>query len=131
MIFDFLRQRYVALTPEEWVRQQFTHYLVDYKGYSPMLMGNEITLNIGRLSRRCDTVVFNSSASPLMIIEYKAPMVRITQKVFEQISAYNIAFHARYLTVSNGIESYCCCIGDDNSSFSFLDEIPAFPDIMT
>ena len=84
MVFDFLRKRFVALTPEEWVRQQFTHFLVEHKGYPAMFIGNEITLSVGRLSRRCDSVVFNKSAEPVMIIEYKAPTVKITQKVFEQ-----------------------------------------------
>ena len=110
MVFDFLRKRFVALTPEEWVRQQFTHFLVEHKGYPAMFIGNEITLSVGRLSRRCDSVVFNKSAEPVMIIEYKAPTVKITQKVFEQICSYNIALHAPYLTVSNGLQSYCCRI---------------------
>ena len=114
MVFDFLRKRFVALTPEEWVRQQFTHFLVEHKGYPAMFIGNEITLSVGRLSRRCDSVVFNKSAEPVMIIEYKAPTVKITQKVFEQICSYNIALHAPYLTVSN----------------EFLKDIPAYGELL-
>ena len=126
MVFDFLRKRFVALTPEEWVRQQFTHFLVEHKGYPAMFIGNEITLSVGRLSRRCDSVVFNKSAEPVMIIEYKAPTVKITQKVFEQICSYNIALHAPYLTVSNGLQSYCCRIDKEANTYELQKDIPAY-----
>ena len=130
MVFDFLRKRFVALTPEEWVRQQFTHFLVEQKGYPAMFIGNEITLSVGRLSRRCDSVVFNKSAEPVMIIEYKAPTVKITQKVFEQICSYNIALHAPYLTVSNGLQSYCCRIDKEANTYEFLKDIPAYGELL-
>ena len=130
MVFDFLRKRFVALTPEEWVRQQFTHFLVEHKGYPAMFIGNEITLSVGRLSRRCDSVVFNKSAEPVMIIEYKAPTVKITQKVFEQICSYNIALHAPYLTVSNGLQSYCCRIYKEANTYEFLKDIPAYGELL-
>jgi hypothetical protein len=130
MVFDFLRKRFIALTPEEWVRQQFTHFLVEHKGYPAMFIGNEITLSVGRLSRRCDSVVFNKSAEPVMIIEYKAPTVKITQKVFEQICSYNIALHAPYLTVSNGLQSYCCRIDKEANTYEFLKDIPAYGELL-
>ena len=130
MVFDFLRKRFVALTPEEWVRQQFTHFLVEHKGYPAMFIGNEITLSVGRLPRRCDSVVFNKSAEPVMIIEYKAPTVKITQKVFEQICSYNIALHAPYLTVSNGLQSYCCRIDKEANTYEFLKDIPAYGELL-
>lgn len=130
MVFDFLRKRFVALTPEEWVRQQFTHFLVEHKGYPAMFIGNEITLSVGRLSRRCDSVVFNKSAEPVMIIEYKAPTVKITQKVFEQICSYNIALHAPYLTISNGLQSYCCRIDKEANTYEFLKDIPAYGELL-
>ena len=130
MVFDFLRKRFVALTPEEWVRQQFTHFLVEHKGYPAMFIGNEITLSVGRLSRRCDSVVFYKSAEPVMIIEYKAPTVKITQKVFEQICSYNIALHAPYLTVSNGLQSYCCRIDKEANTYEFLKDIPAYGELL-
>lgn len=130
MVFDFLRKRFVVLTPEEWVRQQFTHFLVEHKGYPAIFIGNEITLSVGRLSRRCDSVVFNKSAEPVMIIEYKAPTVKITQKVFEQICSYNIALHAPYLTVSNGLQSYCCRIDKEANTYEFLKDIPAYGELL-
>lgn len=129
MVFDFLRRRFVALTPEEWVRQQFTRFLAERKGYPAALMGNEIRLRVGRVSRRCDSVVFGGGARPAMIIEYKAPSVRITQAVFEQILSYNTALHAPYLTVSNGLQSYCCRTGGSAASYEFLEDIPAYGEL--
>ena len=86
MIFDFLRRKYVALTPEEWVRQHFVHFLIEHKGYPKGLIGNEIELQIGAKRLRCDSILYNKMAQPQMIIEYKAPTIPIQQKVFQQIS---------------------------------------------
>ena len=74
-ILDFLRKRYVALTPEEWVRQHFTHWLVEHKGYPQGLLGNEIALKCGEKTLRCDSILYNKEMQPVMIIEYKAPAV--------------------------------------------------------
>ena len=102
MIFDFLRRKYVALTPEEWVRQHFTHFLVSQKGYPKTLLANEAQLQIGDKHLRCDTVLYNKEMQPLMIVEYKAPQIQLQQKTFDQISAYNLLLHADFLVVSNG-----------------------------
>ena len=89
-IFDFLRRRYVALTPEEWVRQHFTHYLVEHLAYPAALLANEVSLNVGGALRRCDSVLYaRQGGRPRLIVEYKAPDVAITQHVFNQIAAYN------------------------------------------
>lgn len=128
-IFDVLRRRYVALTPEEWVRQHFTHYLIEHKGYPMALMANEISLNIGNKKLRADSVLYNKLSKPRIIIEYKAPSVAITQKVFDQIAAYNILLHVDYLIVSNGLKHYCCRMDYDNRSYEFLKEIPDYESI--
>ena len=107
-IFDVLRRKYVALTPEEWVRQHFVHFLIEHKGYPKALMANEIQLAIGNKKLRCDSVLYDRTLKPRMIIEYKAPTVNITQKVFDQITIYNMLLHVDYLVVSNGIKHYCC-----------------------
>ncbi len=129
MVFDFLRRRMVALTPEEWVRQNFTRWLVDCKGYPAALMGNEMELTAGGKKRRCDTAVFDSNGSPLVIIEYKAPTVALTQKVFEQISSYNVILHARYIIASNGMTHICCRIDYDRKAYTFLPDIPDFAEL--
>ena len=107
-IFDFLRRRYVKLTPEEWVRQHFVHWLVEQKGYPKGLLGNEIELRVAYKNLRCDSVLYDQQTRPRMIIEYKSPTIHLSQKVFDQISAYNLLLHVDYLVISNGMEHYCC-----------------------
>ena len=130
-IFDVLRRKYVALTPEEWVRQHFVHYLIEHKGYPQSLMANEIQLTIGNKKLRCDSVLYDRSLKPRMIIEYKAPTVNITQKVFDQITVYNMLLHVDYLVVSNGIKHYCCRMDYDNQKYLFLDDIPDYQNLLT
>ncbi len=125
-IFDFLRRRYVALTPEEWVRQHFVHYLVDYKGYPKGLLVNELELRIGEKRLRCDTILYNKALHPQMIIEYKAPTIEIQQRVFDQITIYNMLLHVDYLIVSNGYQHYCCHMDYANHSYKFLSDIPSY-----
>ena len=126
LIFDFLRRKYVALTPEEWVRQHFTHYLVAHKGYPKGLLVNETQLRIGDKSLRCDTVLYNKVMQPRMIIEYKAPTIQIQQKTFDQIAAYNLLLHADYLVISNGMQHYCCQMDYEQRSYRFLTDIPDY-----
>ena len=130
-IFDVLRRKYVALTPEEWVRQHFVHYLIGHKGYPQTLMANEIQLAIGNKKLRCDSVLYDRSLKPRMIIEYKAPTVNITQKVFDQITVYNMLLHVDYLVVINGIKHYCCQMDYDNQKYLFLEDIPDYQEIIT
>ena len=125
-IFDCLRHKFVALTPEEWVRQHFVSFLINHKKYPASLMANEISLSLNGTSRRCDTVVYNKTAQPLVIVEYKASSVEITQKVFDQIVRYNMVLKAQYLIVSNGIKHYCCRIDYDKHTYSFLQDIPPY-----
>lgn len=128
-IFDFLRRKFVALTPEEWVRQHFTHWLVDQKGYPKGLLGNEIALTCGDKTLRCDSVLYNKEAAPLMIIEYKAPTVPVTQRVFSQISVYNLLLHVDYLVVSNGLQHYCCRMDYERQTYAFLEGIPDYGEL--
>ena len=126
MIFDFLRRKYVALTPEEWVRQHFTHFLVSQKGYPKTLLANEAQLQIGDKHLRCDTVLYNKEMQPLMIVEYKAPHIQLQQKTFDQIAAYNLLLHADFLVVSNGLQHYCCQMVYEQRTYRFLTEIPDY-----
>lgn len=128
-IYDILRRRYIALTPEEWVRQHFVHFLTGHKGYPTALMANEISLSIGNKKLRADSVLYDRQMQPRMIIEYKAPHIEITQKVFDQIAAYNLLLHVDYLVVSNGIQHYCCRMDYENHKYEFLREIPDYDEI--
>lgn len=129
LIFDFLRRKYVALTPEEWVRQHFTHYLVEQKGYPRGLMANEMELRLGEKRLRCDTLLYNRNLQPQMIIEYKAPTIQLQQRVFDQITAYNMLLHVDYLVVSNGLQHYCCRMDYEHHSYTFLRDIPHYTEL--
>lgn len=126
VVFDPLRKKRVILTPEEWVRQNFVSYMTNQLGYPKSLMANEIAIKLNDTLRRCDTVVYDLHANPMVIVEYKAPEINITQQVFDQIVRYNMVLHARCLIVSNGMSHYCCLIDYDNSTYSFLNEVPHF-----
>lgn len=125
-IFDFLRRRYVALTPEEWVRQHFVHFLIEHKGYPKGLLTNEVELRIGEKKLRCDSLLYNKELQPQMIIEYKAPHIELTQRVFDQITAYNFLLHVDYLIISNGLQHYCCRMDYEKREYSFLRNIPDY-----
>ena len=128
-IFDFIRKKFVILTPEEWVRQNFLRFLVDEKKYPASLIIVEKEFKLNALSKRSDAVVYNRAGNPIVIIEFKASEVKINQKVFDQIVRYNIKLNVEYLIVSNGIEHYCCRINKEDSSYFFLKEIPDFNSI--
>ncbi|MDR1331007.1 MAG: type I restriction enzyme HsdR N-terminal domain-containing protein [Tannerella sp.] len=128
-IFDPIRRKHVALTPEEWVRQHFVNYLVSEKGYPRELLANEVTVSLNSQTRRCDTVVYDAGLQPLAIIEYKAPGVRITQDVFEQIMRYNISLRVGCLLVSNGVEHYGCRIDYGRDAYTYLKEVPSYDEL--
>ena len=124
--FDPLRDKYVTLTPEEFVRQHFTAWLRDAKHYPASLMANEIGIDVNGTRKRCDTVIFGKDGKPVVIVEYKAPDVAVNQAVFDQIVRYNVALHADYLVVSNGINHYCCVIDYNSGTYHFIPEIPDY-----
>lgn len=130
-IFDILRHRYVAITPEEWVRQHFIHFLTEHKGYPISLLANEVKLCVGNKTLRADSVLYSNTLKPRMIMEYKAPHIAITQKVFDQISIYNMILHVDYLVVSNGMQHYICKMDYDSKKYLFLDGIPNYTELLT
>jgi len=131
MIFDILRHKYVVLSPEEWVRQHFIHYLLNEKHFPAGLMGNEIILHLNGTTKRCDTIVYNRLLQPLMLIEYKAPAVAIAQNAFAQICRYNAALQVPYLTLSNGLTHFCCKVDYSNAHCDFLQSIPTYDQLST
>jgi len=129
-IFDTLRRRWVSLTPEEWVRQRFVQWLISEKGYPAALMANEVSLCQNGISRRCDTLVGDNTGRPVAIVEYKAPSVEVTQAVFDQIVRYNSVLRARCLMVSNGITHFCCLMNYEKNSYSFLQDVPTYQELI-
>ncbi len=129
-VFDIFRKIYVALTPEEWVRQHFLMWLVNDLAYPAGLIAVEASLKYNNLKKRADAVVYNKGALPVMLIECKAPGVEITQKTFEQAARYNFSFNTAFLTLTNGINHYCCRIDLENKKLIFLNKIPSFSEII-
>lgn len=125
-IYDPIRRKSVILTPEEYVRQNFVNWLVKQLRYPASLIANETSIRVNDTLKRCDTVVFNRRGEPLMIVEYKAPHVSITQETFDQIVRYNLSLKARYLVVSNGLHHYCCVIDYKTNTYNFIPEIPNY-----
>ena len=129
-VFDFIRKAYVVLTPEEWVRQQFVHFLVHEKNYPASLISIEKGIKVLGLQKRFDAVVADKSGQPAVLIEFKSPDVKITQKTFEQISAYNLELKVQFLMVSNGMKHYCCKVDFKKRTFQFLTNIPEYNELI-
>ncbi|MDR0413192.1 MAG: type I restriction enzyme HsdR N-terminal domain-containing protein [Dysgonamonadaceae bacterium] len=125
-VFDRLRKQFVRLTPEEFVRQHFIHYLIEHKHYPEGLLANEVCIELGNRSRRCDTVLYDNFLNARMIIEYKAPTVAIDQPVFDQIARYNMHLQVAWLVVSNGLQHFCCYIDHEKQEYFFQKEIPPY-----
>ena len=123
-VFDVVRKKYFKLTPEEWVRQNFIHYLNKEKNYPFGLMGVEKMVKYNSLKTRADIVIYNREGMPSVIVECKAPNVKITQDAFNQISKYNYKLRVKYLVVTNGLQHFCCEMDYENNNITFLEEIP-------
>lgn len=128
-IFDVARQKYVSLTPEEWVRQNFLKYLIEEKKYPIGLLGVEIALKINGMSRRADIIAYNRLGKPILIVECKAPAVNITQSEFDQAAMYNMRLKVDYLIITNGLNHYCCKVKVDEKKYEFLQQVPYFDDL--
>jgi predicted type IV restriction endonuclease len=130
MILDPIRKKYVKLTPEEWVRQNFVQYLVQEGKYPPGLIGIEVMSSFNNLKKRVDILIHNRSGQPVMIVECKEPDVPLNDKVFDQIVAYNLGFKVPYLIVTNGMDHYACRIIFDEKRFEFILAIPLYEDLL-
>ncbi|SEE43611.1 type I restriction enzyme HsdR N-terminal domain-containing protein [Polaribacter dokdonensis] len=126
LIFDNLRKKYLVLTPEEWVRQHFVQYLIDEKRYPASLIALEKQLVINNRKKRTDVLIFNKNGTPEIIVECKAPSIKITQDTFDQIARYNLKLNAHYLIVTNGLQHYYCKMDFENETYIFLKDIPSY-----
>lgn len=125
-VFDDQRKKFVILTPEEWVRQHCVQFLKNQKNFPASLINVEKQLKIAGLTKRYDIVVFNSDGSIQLIVECKAPSVKITQDTFDQIARYNLSLQADYLMVTNGLQHYYCQLDYEAENYNFLAEIPEY-----
>lgn len=125
-IFDVIRRKFVALTPEEWVRQHFIHYLNTEKNVPLWMIAVEKTLIYNRMNKRADILVYSGNGKPLLMAECKAASVPINQRVFDQVARYNLTMRVPFLAVTNGLVQICCKINLDEASYEFLDDIPDY-----
>lgn len=123
-IFDALRRKFLVLTPEEWVRQHVIRYLIEEKGYPPLLIAIEKSITINGLKRRCDIICYNSKKEVLLVVECKAPEVNITQETFDQVVKYHLSIGAKCILVTNGLKHFVCLI--DQNKFHFIEHLPLF-----
>ncbi len=125
-VFDPIRKIFCALTPEEEVRQKMLYYLVEVKKYPAGLIAVEYSIKVNALPKRCDIVVFNKDAKPMMIVECKAESVAITQKVLDQAIRYYSGLNVDYLVLTNGKTMFCYHIDVQNKKLETLNELPVF-----
>ncbi len=125
-VYDIIRKKYIALTPEEWVRQHLVHFLIHERKCPKGLIAVERGLTHNGLQRRFDVVVYSRNLTPWLIVECKAPQVAITQQTFDQIARYNMSLQVPYLLVTNGLQHFCCEIDYLQRSFSYLPDVPSF-----
>jgi hypothetical protein len=129
-ILDTIRRKYVVLTPEEWVRQNFIRYLNEEKHFPLTLLSVEASFSLYKLNKRSDILVHNRQGSPIAIVECKAPEVKITKDTFEQIVRYNLKYEVNFLMVTNGLQHFCCRLNHLQNTTEFLKEIPDFESIV-
>jgi predicted type IV restriction endonuclease len=125
-IFDEIRKKFIILTPEEWVRQHVVQFLLEEKKYPKSLINVEKVLKVNGLKKRYDVVVFNPDGSIFILIECKAPEIKIAQATFDQIARYNMTMKSQFLMVTNGLNHYFCQMDYENEKYEFLRELPDY-----
>lgn len=126
LIFDIIRKKFVVLTPEEWVRQHVLHFLISEKKYPVSIINVEKQLKLNDTLKRYDIVVYNIDGSIKIIVECKAPSIKISQQTFDQIARYNLALNSELLMVTNGLEHYFCKMDFENEKYLFLKDLPEY-----
>ena len=126
LIFDKIRKKYVVLTPEEWVRQNFVEYLLIEKKYPISLIAIEKQIVVNKLKKRFDILVFDKQGNHNIIVECKSPKIKLNQDTFDQIARYNLQLKADYLFVTNGLEHFYCTLDNEKEQYTFLEEIPDY-----
>ena len=129
MILDPIRRKFVKLTPEEWVRQNFIRYLIDAGKYPPGLIGVEVMSDYNKLRKRVDVLMHDRNGKPVLIVECKSWDIKLDEKVFDQIVCYNMGFRVPYIVVTNGIDHYACRIDAEWTKYEFLMAIPLYEDL--
>ena len=125
LIFDPLRKKWLRLTPEEWVRQNFIQFLIKVKGYPAGLIAMEKRISLGELVKRFDILIFDNDHNPWMMVECKAPSVKLDENVLHQLLRYHLSVPVKVLVITNGEETHAWAKKDNR--ISILELIPSFP----
>jgi len=128
-IFDEIRKKHLVLTPEEWVRQHFIQFLIQKKNFPKSLIQIEAGLTLNKLQKRTDIVVFNTHGERILIVECKAPSIKINQAVFDQAARYNSVHKTGWLCVTNGLKHCYARINHESASFSFVQDLPFYTEL--
>lgn len=128
-IFDEIRKKWLVLTPEEWVRQHFAQYMIAHLGFPASLLQLEKEIMLHQQKKRVDMLFANHQGQPILLVECKAPEIKITQETFDQITRYNITLKVPYLVVTNGLNHYCALFDKASGNYQYLPEIPHFQDL--
>jgi len=126
LIFDIIRKKFIVLTPEEWVRQHVLQFLISEKNYPISHINVEKQLKLNDTIKRYDIVVFNPNGNIEIIVECKAPKIKINQQTFDQIARYNFVLESEYLMVTNGLDHYFCQMDFENEKYIFLKDLPTY-----
>jgi len=129
LIFDFLRKKYVKLSPEEWVRQNFIRFLIEEKHYPAALIATESQIIMNGMKKRCDAIVYDRVMNPHIILEFKSPTVPITQETFDQVAVYNFKLKVDVFIFSNGLQHFFCKINASGTGYEIETKIPDYKDI--
>lgn len=129
-VWDTLRRKNLVCTPEEWVRQHVISYLILQKNYPNGLIASEHPIEVNNLKRRCDIVIFNRNQHPVLMVECKAPEIKLSENTFHQIAQYNFKMNVKYLVMTNGIQTITCYVDHENNRLQYLEEIPSFSEIL-
>jgi hypothetical protein len=128
-IFDGVRKKFVRLTPEEWVRQHFLHFMIRQLGFPASLIVVEAALKYNKMVKRFDILAYRADGKPCFVVECKSSDVEITQAVFDQVAMYNMTLAVDFLAVTNGISHYACKIDHEKRTYTFLKDLPTYSSI--
>lgn len=127
MVWDGLRKKYLKLTPEEWVRQHFVHYLLGL-GFPQTSIALEGGFHLYQKLQRTDILVYKNAA-PRLLVECKAPQVKISQDTFDQAARYNLHYQTAFVLITNGLQHHAARVDYENKAYQFLKEIPAYHEL--
>jgi len=128
-IFDKIRHKYLLLSPEEWVRQNFVRYLIENKEYPLSLIAQEMPFSLNDTNLRSDIVIYNKQGKIIVLVECKSPQVSLSQKVFDQAAGYNLKLNSEILIITNGMSHYCCRLDYKLRKWVFLSDIPNYKEL--